>query len=654
LKPFPSKAQPGAGDAQADVGARPDAPAPAKSRAAASAATLPATKTATAKLAAAKSAAGKSSIRKQQPPKAAPSSATVKPPAAAPAPAPVDAATDDFDLVGILSAIEETAYVWDFANDRIDWESNAASVLGLRNVADIATGTGFQCLIAPEHLARRQAQIDEGAAGAAGKPIPYRMQYRFTPGGRRSGVSLWLEDHGCWWAGPDGRPARARGVIRVISEQHKEEQRLLHLSDHDELTGQLNRIRLTEALTATLAQNERTHQPCAFLMVAVNNLAVINETFGFDIGDEVVSAVAKVIKSKLRGGDSIGRYSSNKFGIILNDCGPGSMRIAAERFMKAVRDATIKTSVCQLSATIAVGGVQVPEQASTVTQATSFALQALDKARERRTDAFQAYEPSVRRDSARKRNVTIADDVISALDEHRMLLALQPIVTTGTRSADLHECLLRMQKPNGTIVAAGEFIEVAEQLGLSRLIDRRVLELAVDLAKKHDTLRLSVNVSSLTCSDHEWLVLLQRLTGGQRSIASRLTIEITETTVIDDLDQTINFVDTLKELGCRVAIDDFGAGYTSFKNLKHLAVDMVKIDGGFVKNLATDKADLIFVKTMASLAKSFGMETVAEWVGDDATAQLCGDVGIDHLQGFLFGRPFLARELIVGQRRALG
>jgi diguanylate cyclase (GGDEF)-like protein len=559
-----------------------------------------------------------------------------------------------FDLVGILSAVEETAYIWDLTTDKMEWESNAASVLGMRRIDAVNTGSGFQFLIAPEHLARRQSQIMSCPDGEGGKPVPYRTQYRFIPGGKRSEHSIWLEDHGCWWADADGNVIRARGVIRVITERHKEEQRLLHLSDHDELTGQLNRIRLTEALETTLKQCELSHQPCAFLMVAVNNLAVINETFGFDIGDEVVAAVAKLIKSKLRGGDSIGRYSSNKFGIILNDCGPGSMRIAAERFMKAVRDATIKTSACQLSATIAVGGLQVPEQAKTVSNATSCALQALARARDKRHDSFHAYEPSPQRDSARKRNVTIADDVISALDEHRMLLALQPIVRTTTRRADLYECLLRMQMPDGRILAAGEFIEVAEQLGLSRLIDRRVLELSVDLAKKHLDLKLSINVSSLTCSDHEWLVLLHRLTGGQRSITSRLTIEITETTVIGDLNQTINFVDTLKELGCRVAIDDFGAGYTSFKNLKHLAVDMVKIDGGFVKNLVTDKADMIFVKTLASLAKSFGMETVAEWVGDNETAKLCKDAGIDHLQGFLFGTPFLARDLVVGQARELG
>lgn len=552
---------------------------------------------------------------------------------------------DGLDLVGILSAIEETAYVWDLATDRIDWESNAGQILSISSLESIATGASFQLLIAPEHLMRRNAAIFATVPAADQRGVPYRIQYRFQPHGRRSDASVWLEDHGRWWPGADGRAAHARGVIRVINERYWEEQRLLYRSDHDELTGQLNRIRLTEALDAVLARSERTGQPSAFLIAAVNNLSVINDTFGFDVGDEVISAVARIMNDKLRGGDTVGRYSSNKFGIILNDCGPGAMRVAAERFMKAVRDSTIRSSVCQLSATVSIGGVLLPDQATTVNQVLSHALQALDRAKHKRIDCFMAYEPSSLRETARQRNISIADEVISALDDHRMRLVLQPMIRASDGTPAIYECLLRMVRHDGSLVSAGDFMTVAEQLGLSRLVDRRTLELAIGLLRSHPDLKLSLNVSSLTSSDHDWLLALHRLTGGRRQITERLTIEITETAAIHDLDQSITFVDTLKELGCRVAIDDFGAGYTSFKNLKLLNVDMVKIDGAFVKDICRDSSDQVFIRTMVELATSFGMETVAEWVGDAETAAFLGRSGITYLQGFHYGQPIEASAL---------
>ncbi len=559
-----------------------------------------------------------------------------------PAAAPADG--HDVDVVGILSAVQETIYTWDIASDRVDWANNARQVLGVRSLESIATGSAFQFLMAPEHIQRRIDALSNVTTTRDGDTAEFRVQYRFTPGGRRSDSSLWLEDHGQCTFDKSNTLLSVRGVIRVINERYWEEQRLLHRSDHDELTGQLNRIRLMEALGAVLSRADRTKQACCFLMASVDNLATINDSFGFEVGDEVLAAVARIIKSRLRGGDSMGRYSSNKFGIILNECGPGAMRVAAERFIKAVRDQTIRTAVCQLSATVSIGGVLLPDQAPTIPHALGHALQALDRAKLRRHDGFAAYEPSAASDTTRQRNISIADEVISALEENRMLLALQPIVDTKTRLPALHECLLRMEKPDGTIVSAGEFIPLAEQLGLSRFIDRRALELAVAFAKAHPTVRLSLNVSSLTCSDHEWLVALHRLTGGRRQITERLTIELTETAAIHDIDVSIAFVDTLKELGCKVAIDDFGAGYTSFKNLKTLNVDMVKIDGSFIRNLAAEPDNQVFIKTLVEIAETFNLETVAEWVGDEETAQMMAKAGITHQQGFYFGRPILASQ----------
>jgi diguanylate cyclase (GGDEF)-like protein len=569
-------------------------------------------------------------------------------PSTAQADAAVEAALDvltereEFDLVGVL-ATDETAYTWDLTTDAIEWETNAAVVLGVAELNAIDTGEKFSNLIAPEHVGQRKQLFDRTWDGPAASGVPYRLQYRFAASAERT-QQIWVEDHGRWWPGRDGRPARARGVMRIVADSYVEEQRLLYRNDHDELTGQLNRARLTDALNAVILRCSRARTQSAFLMVAINNLAAVNETLGHLAGDEVIGAVINAIKGKLRGGDSLGRYSANKFGIILNDCGPGAMDIAADRFMRAVRELSIRAGTTPIHATVSIGGVILLDHAQTVHQALSCALQALEKAKQNRLETFVAYEPNPAVENTRQRNIAMVDDVISALEAGRMSLALQPMMGAKSRRPEIYECLLRMERPNGDMVSAGLFIEAAEQLGLSRLIDKRTLEMAIVILKKHPDITLSVNVSSLTANEPDWIATLRRLTADDPSLRKRLIVEITETSVIIDMNMMKVFVDTLREMGCRIAIDDFGAGYTSFKNLKALNVDMVKIDGAFVKDIMSEEADRAFIRTMVDLARSFGLETVAEWVGDEASAQFLADAGIDYLQGFHYGQPIAAED----------
>jgi len=286
----------------------------------------------------------------------------------------------------------------------------------------------------------------------------------------------------------------------------------------------------------------------------------------------------------------------------------------------------------------------VPAQARTVQDSVGYALEALDRAKAKRFGCFMSYEPNFKRESERQRNRAMADEIVLAVQEERMHLALQPIVRTSDRKAAFYECLLRLEKPDGQIVSAGDFIAVAERLGLGRMIDRQALELSIKLLKENPSLNLALNVSSLSTTDHEWLVTLHALTGGRKEVIQRLSVEITETAAIEDLDQTMSFVDALKELGCSVAIDDFGAGYTSFRNLKFLPVDMVKIDGSFVKNMTRDRVDRIFIETLVNLARTFQIETVAEWVGDEETARALTEMGVTYLQGYHFGEPLLATK----------
>jgi EAL domain-containing protein (putative c-di-GMP-specific phosphodiesterase class I) len=197
-------------------------------------------------------------------------------------------------------------------------------------------------------------------------------------------------------------------------------------------------------------------------------------------------------------------------------------------------------------------------------------------------------------------------------------------------------------------VAAGQFIPAAEQLGLVRLVDRHALEMTVAMLRAHQDVTLSVNVSGTTSCDIAWLQSFVDYVGANASIADRLVVELTETAALNHFEENARFVSQLREMGCRVAIDDFGAGYTSFRNLQMLRVDMVKIDGAYVTELAKSPENQTFVRTLVDLAKSFNLKTTAEWVGSEEDARLLESFGVDRFQGFHFGKPVLDPDWLKG------
>jgi EAL domain-containing protein (putative c-di-GMP-specific phosphodiesterase class I) len=207
---------------------------------------------------------------------------------------------------------------------------------------------------------------------------------------------------------------------------------------------------------------------------------------------------------------------------------------------------------------------------------------------------------------------------------------------------------MRIRRADGSIVPANAVIPVAEQLGLVRLIDHRVIELVTaELAAAPD-LKVSVNVSPDSITDPDWWSALGAQLRARPAIAQRMILEITETAAILNLDETAGFVTRAKDLGCRIAIDDFGAGYTSFRNLRRLGVDMIKIDGAFVQNLTRSDDDRVFVRTLIELGRSLGLETVAEWVQDEETAAILAGWHCDYLQGDLTGRASLDKPWAKG------
>jgi diguanylate cyclase (GGDEF)-like protein len=373
------------------------------------------------------------------------------------------------------------------------------------------------------------------------------------------------------------------------------------------------------------------------MLIGIDHLARVNDAFGFDVADAVIAEVGKRIRARLRGGDVLGRFSGNKFGLILRNCTVDDTNVAAERFLAGIRDEVVPTVSGPVSVTASIGAISIPRYARNADEAVTRAQETLDGAKRRRAGSFSLWRPNVERDAQRRVNIRVTDEIVTALNERRIVTAFEPVVEARSRQPAFYECLVRMEQDDGEALLAPDIVPVAERLGLIRMVDHRVLELAVAELAASPNVQLSLNISPDTTMDPDWWTSIESLMRAHPGVGERLIVEITETVAIQDIDDVRGFVTRLKNFGSRIAIDDFGAGYTSFRNLRKLGVDIVKIDGAFVQNIARSADDRAFVQTLIDLARRLQIKTVAEWVQDEEAAVMLREWGCDYIQGRLIG-----------------
>jgi diguanylate cyclase (GGDEF)-like protein len=533
----------------------------------------------------------------------------------------------------ILASLGQAAFVWDIATDALHWSDHVGAVFPDIPAASLSSGAEFAKLIEPGRAIRLDALSQSPVHGGDG--TPYRIEY-----GVRASTSaplLWIEESGSWLAGADGKPARAQGIVRIDNERRARDQQLVKLARHDPLTGELNRTHLIAALAATIEETTRFRTSCAFMLIGIDHLARINDAFGFDVADAVIAEVANRIRSRLRAGDVLGRFSGNKFGLILKNSTVDDMNVAAERFLAIIRDEVVPTKSGPVSVTASIGAVSVPRYARNTDEVINRAHETLDGAKRRRAGSFSVWRPNVERDAQRRVNIRVTDEIVTALNERRIAMAYEPVVAARSREAAFYECLVRMEQDDGQVLLAPDIVPVAERLGLIRLVDHRVLELVIAELANSPAVRLSLNISPDTTMDPDWWTSIECLMRAHPGVGERLIVEITETVAIQDINDVRGFVTRLKNFGSHIAIDDFGAGYTSFRNLRKLGVDIVKIDGAFVQNIAQSADDRAFVQTLIDLARRLQIKTVAEWVQDQESAVMLREWGCDYIQGRLIG-----------------
>lgn len=442
---------------------------------------------------------------------------------------------------------------------------------------------------------------------------------------RVDGQPVWVLESARAVFGPDGRPLYYEGCVVDHTARRALQDQVSYLSRHDPLTGVANREDFLRHLTAGL---EAGHKP-AVLLVDLNEFHQVNEEFGPAIGDRALQWVAQTLKAHVRSTDVVARVGGDRFAVLLPDADARVARRTAERLLQALR-APAPLQGMQVRVWPRCGAAVLGRTRAGAVELLRAAESALDRAK----SAPGLY---VAHATSHRRGLSWTDRIRQALREDRLGLFAQPILDLRTDHLERWELLLRARE-NSRWVGPDRFLHEAERSGLVVELDLWVLRRALDLAGRLPGY-VHVNFSGRTVSEPQAveraLVLLRSSPEG----AARVVVEITETAVLQDLQQAARFIQALRAAGASVVLDDFGVGYSSLAHLRHLQVDGFKIDGSFVGHMGSNPRDRHLVRSLVEMGHALGCLVIAEWVEDSGTLEMLREFGADCAQGFYVARP---------------
>jgi diguanylate cyclase (GGDEF)-like protein len=467
---------------------------------------------------------------------------------------------------------------------------------------------------------------------------------------RADGEERWVQVQSARLTSPPGAPVAYVAQVQDVTERRRFERELAHLASHDPLTGVLNRRRFEEELERTLAGVRRMRRPAALVTLDLDNFKHVNDTYGHPAGDELLRAVARTLRDRVRATDAVGRLGGDEFGIVLAHTGELEARRVAEGLLEAFRTRVgVQAGARRVRVTASAGVRQLsPEGSESATELLGEADMALYEAKERGRDRLAVAGEATAEPRALHHG-RWRERIRDALETDGFVLHEQPILRLSDGHIDRAELLIRMVGARGEPIAPAAFLPVAERYDHIRDIDRWVVSTAMRLlaARQAEGSRVgaSINLSGPSIGDARVVDFILAEIANAGVDPSSLMFEVTETTAIGNLDRARVLAQQLSELGCDFALDDFGAGFGSFAYLKHLPLDVIKIDGEFIRTLTRSTQDQVTVRAIVDIAKGLGKETVAEFVEDQPTLELLRRLGVDSAQGYHIGHPRPARAV---------
>jgi len=442
---------------------------------------------------------------------------------------------------------------------------------------------------------------------------------------------------------------RIEGSMQDVTDRAKATERLEYLAEYDPLTNVLNRRGIEKALTTATADLAE-QKPLAIAYLDLDRFKLINDLYGHTTGDDVLREICGRIKAGLGAEHQIGRVGGDEFVVVFHGTGIEAATAICRRLIGAIEDEPCHIGDKAFQVKGSIGLIELVD-GTVIRDAISIADRACREAK-RNPTSLVVYERGARAFRERADELALISRFGVGHVPEGLFLDMQPIMSLSAPYDSLNfEVLLRLREPDNSITPAGKVISAAENNGRISLIDRWVLSTTLKwLAEYRDRLPktrfVCVNLSGGSLNDEKFIRDAFAMVAEAGSVASLLCFEITESVALHDLGNTSRFIDTVRSYGAKVALDDFGAGYTSFSYLKELAAEAVKIDGAFVRDVNSHPANLAIVEAIAELSHNLGMKTIAEWAEDAATVAVLKEVGVDYVQGYAVAKPMSPERIL--------
>lgn len=429
------------------------------------------------------------------------------------------------------------------------------------------------------------------------------------------------------------------GTIQNITSDKSQLVKTAQIAYTDSLTGLINRERMRQKLSLAIGTAYEYGISCSAIAINIDRLSAINTMFGYHITNDLIEEIANTILKHKRNSDIIARVSSGKFIVLLINTHNQYLEQIGQRFLDIIRNTNFATRSGMISVTASASGCNIPDDANTADKVFSILEEGLTKAKKQGRDIFVRYDKTINHEQRHQENIVLSGKIIHAIKNNRIHTAYQPILHANDSNKNFMECLARIQDTNGSYIPAYKFIAIAENIGFIKYIDIKLCENALNDLVIYPHLKLSINLSGHTVHNLSENSHLINLLKSYSHVSSRMCLEFTETIALQDIENISNTIQHIKEMGYKIALDDFGAGYNSFSNLHQFKFDIVKIDGSYIKDIANNKKNQIFTQTLTELSKKLNLEIVAEMIDNEADLNFVKSLGIDYYQGYYFSEP---------------